>query len=71
MAIDIIRNGTPIISGSRMVPGYPLIPYNYLEDGNFTMLTEDDAYPDYSQFGISQFLIYASQAEIAALPAGV
>lgn len=69
MGMDITRNGVPIVLGQRLVPGYPVIPYRYLENGNFIITTDNDEYPSYLQFGINQFLIYASAAELAALRA--
>lgn len=70
MAMNLSRNGTAILTGQRLVAGFPAIPYRYLEDGNFVIITDDDDLPDYNEFGITQFLIYASAAEIAALRAG-
>lgn len=69
MAITIIRDGTPIVIGERIVPGYPIIPYRYLENGNFAFLTLDDEYPYYPQFGVTQQLVYASQSELETLRA--
>lgn len=65
--IDIIRDNVTILSGQRAVAGFPIIPYPYLEDGNFVILTNDDDYPEYSQFGITQFMIFASQTELDAI----
>jgi hypothetical protein len=70
MACDIEVNNTPIITGFRLVPGAPLIPYPYLFDGNFILLTRNQEYPNYNFFGINQFLIYASQEEIEAIVNG-
>lgn len=70
MSATIVRDGVTILSGTRVVAGTPLIPYEYLESGNFMLLTDDDDLPDYTKFGISQSLIYASQAELEALRAG-
>lgn len=70
LAVDIIRNDEVIVSGSRAVCGYPLIPYKYLEDGNFIFTTENDQYPNWRLLGINQFLIYASQAELEAIRNG-
>lgn len=70
MAFDIIRNGTPIVTGARAVPGSFLIPAAYLEDGNFTLHTMDDDYPDWQQFGITQVLVFVPQAELEAIRAG-
>jgi len=66
-AVDIIRNNVRIVSGMRAVSGTPLIPYRYLQDGNFIFTTDNDMYPNWNLFGINQFLIYASAAEIRAL----
>lgn len=64
MAVDIVRSETPIVLGMRAVSGYFLIPYKYLESGNFIFITANEEYPDYTQFGITQFLIYFSQSEL-------
>lgn len=70
MSFDIVRNNVPIVTGQRAVAGYPIIPYRYLENGNFVVLTMNGDYPDYTQFGITQSLIYASLIELEALRAG-
>jgi len=41
--VDIAIDGEPIISGQRLVTQYPLIPYQYLEVGNFIILSEFDS----------------------------
>lgn len=64
MAVDIVRDNIVILSGMRAQPNFPLIPYPYLENGNFVFLTPDDEYPNWNQFGITQNLIFASQAEL-------
>lgn len=66
MAATIERNGLTLISGQRIVAGEPIIPYRYLaEDGNFIVSTENDQLPDWEQFGVSQFLFFATTAELA------
>ncbi len=67
MFVDIIRNGSPVVLGMRAVAGTFLIPYKYLESGNFIIITANEEYPDYLQFGISQYMVYFSQAELEAL----
>ena len=69
-SVDITRNNIVIVEGMRAVCGTPLIPYTYLEDGNFIFVTQNDQYPIYELFGITQFLIYASQTEIEAINNG-
>lgn len=63
-AIDIVINNVVIVSGMRAVFGTPIIPYIYLQDGNFAFITQGDEYPDWRQFGITQFLVYASESEL-------
>jgi hypothetical protein len=66
MAVDLSINNNIIISGVRAVAEFPLIPYHYLVNGNgnFTFITANDSYPDWRQFGITQYLIYASNSEL-------
>lgn len=70
MAVDISINNSIILSGMRAVAEFPLIPYQYLVNGNFTFITANDDYPDWRQFGISQYLIYASNSELEAIANG-
>lgn len=65
MAATITRDGETVISGVRITAGSPLLPYPYQEAGNFALVTDDDALPYWDQFGITQFLVYVSDAEIA------
>ena len=67
MAFDIAQNGTMIVEGMRAVAGFPIIPSAYLENGNFVVVTQNDEIPNYTKFGISQNLIYASQTELDTL----
>ena len=60
-------NDVLIVSDVRIVPSTALINYEYLENGNFYFITENDDYPDYTLFGVSQFLIYASPDELGAI----
>lgn len=67
MAATLTINGTVVISGTRLVPETPILPYRYQENGNFILFTEEDEYPYYTEFGVTQYLLYLSQAEIEAL----
>lgn len=66
--VDITVNNTVIVLGQLCVPGFQLIPSRYMEGltGNFAFVTNNDAYPIYSEFEVTQFLLYASAAELAA-----
>lgn len=65
--ITIAANEAIIVRNVRMVPLTALINYQYLEQGNFFLYTENDDYPDYNLFGVSQYLIYVSQSELEDL----
>lgn len=69
MAISIARDGVQVVSSTRAMPVFPLIPYRYLEDneGNFFFITLNNEYPNYTQFGITQSLIYLTASEWEAL----
>lgn len=64
MCCDLSINGVPVLTTMRLVAGAPIIPYRYLENGNFIITTLNDDLPDYTQFGLTQFLIYFTQAEL-------
>lgn len=67
MSLDLLRDNEAVLLGSRMLPNSPLIPYRYLESGNFVMLCDGEEYPDYRLFGDTQSLVYVTVAELEAL----
>lgn len=67
MAADITINNVITLTSVRVVPGSLIIPYEYLEYGNFALITLNDAYPYYTEFNVTQFLIYISAAELEVL----
>lgn len=67
MSATILRDGVTLLSMVRIVAGAPLIPYAYQQDGNFVITVLDEQLPDWPLFGVSQFLVYVSAAEIEAL----
>lgn len=62
MAADVTLDDVSLVAGVRIVAGTPIVPYAYLRDGtgNFILLTESCALPDYRQFGVTQRLLYES-----------
>lgn len=66
MCATVVCNGITIVTNSRLVGNTPLIPYRYLENdsGNFIIGTDLEEIPYYTQFGVTQQLIYASAAEL-------
>lgn len=68
MTYGVNRDGVIIIeNGNRIVNGVPLLPYKYMEAGNFILDVPDSELPDFTKFESTQFLIYASQEEIEAI----
>lgn len=65
-AATVTRDGEAVVTGQRITPGTPLLPYRYQESGNFLLTVENDALPDYTQFGVTQFLVYLTADELAA-----
>ena len=66
MCCDLSINSVPVVTSMRIVSGMFIIPYWYLQNGNFLISTLDGDLPYYDQFGVTQFLTYASQAEAEA-----
>ncbi len=64
MEMSIVRDGAVIITGMRLVAGSPVIPYKYLERGNFLFLTENDDLPWWEKFGATQSLLYLTIDEM-------
>lgn len=67
MTCDITRDGEELLAGTRVLAGEPIIPYDYLQAGNFLFVVGADTLPDWRQFGTTQFLVYLSAVEITAL----
>lgn len=65
MAMSLTINGIDTIDNIRVVAGSPVIPSQYQEVGNFLFLTQNFQLPIYTQFNVTQSLIYASASELA------
>jgi hypothetical protein len=66
-AYDLSVNDKVIVTGFKMVNDIPLMPYDYQEvNGNILLSLPEAEIPDYSRFGISQFLYYLNAEETAA-----
>lgn len=67
MYASVTRDNVLISSGSRCVAGGLLLPYQYQDDGgNLVITTDEGDAPWYDQFGVTQFLIYYTAAELEA-----
>lgn len=67
MAATIVRDSVTLVSAFRVVAGEPLIPYAYLTDGNFAIVTDGDALPYWTEFGTTQYMLYVTADEAASL----
>lgn len=69
--ITVTRDNELIITSTRAVFGTPILPYRYLEDGNFIFTcTTDDTLPIYTNFGVTQFLSFYTADELEAIRNG-
>ena len=64
MYASITSNGNDLIDSVRIMPNQLIIPYLYLENGNFIIIAQgnDDVY--YDQFGITQTLLYLTASDL-------
>lgn len=67
IAVTLAENGITISENLRAVANTLIIPYRYLENGNFLFLTQNFQLPDYTQFGVTQLLVYLSPADLIAI----
>lgn len=68
MSVSIVLNGNDVIDNIHAAACAPIIPAQYLEDGdgNFMFLTANFQLPNWEQFNITQSLMFFSAAELAA-----
>jgi hypothetical protein len=66
MIADIAINGETVILGTRVLAGEPIIPYEYLQDGNLVLSTLENELPYWELFGVSQTLLYLTNEEMTA-----
>lgn len=70
MICDVAANGETVITGTRIVAGQMIIPYQYREDGgNFLLMGAGDEEPNWQAFGISQALYFLDADELGAIRA--
>lgn len=66
--VDIAADDESLKRGVRACPNTPLIPYNYkTRGGNFLFYCLKNEYPHYLKFGVTQQLVYLTDAEIAQI----
>lgn len=69
ISVALTLNGVDVADNARAVGGGFIIQQQYKEAGNFAILCQNFLVPDYTQFGITQFLTYFSAAELVLLRA--
>ncbi len=67
MSASVARDDVALLTNGRVVAGTPLLPYRFQESGNFVITTEGDELPAFTEFGVTQFLVYVSEIEIDEL----
>jgi hypothetical protein len=67
MSATISRNDAILIENIRITAGTFLLPYGYLEDGNFIVLNLNDELIYYTNFGSTQNLFYLTVSDLANL----
>lgn len=67
MAVDVSIDLVPVITGHRVGAGIPFLPYKYIEEGNFMIITENDELPYWDKFGDTQTMFYIDADEIEAI----
>lgn len=65
MSATIARAGVRLVTGMRCAAGTPLLPYRYLETGNFMFVADPGVIPYFPDFGSSCLLVYLTAAEVA------
>lgn len=65
MSATIDRAGVRLVTGMRCAAGTPLLPYRYLETGNFMFVADPGVIPYFPDFGRSCLLVYLTAAEVA------
>lgn len=70
MAVTVVRDGVTIVSNRRAVAGVPVIPAEYLEQGNFLIATTGEELPYYTGFEGSDAFIYLTSEELEDVRSG-
>lgn len=68
MVCTIERDGVIVVQNTRLLADAFVLPYDHMHPttGNFFVSTQGADIPYFDQFGITQFMVYATAAEIEA-----
>lgn len=64
MSITVLRNSILIVDSMRLTAGTFVLPYGYMEDGNFIIVNMNDDLIDYNEFGSTQKFLYLSPQDL-------
>lgn len=64
MSVSVTRNDVAIIQGVRATAGTFLLPYLYEEKGNFLFFNINEDLIYYTNFGLTQSLVYLSPDDL-------
>ena len=70
MVASIVRDGVDIVASVRILPGVPLIPFEYLEKGNFVFINDMTVlseFPYYTEFASKYALVFFTEAELEGI----
>ena len=66
--MDITADDVVLKRSVRVSPNIPIIPYKYLtKGGNFMFFCINGDYPHYTKFGVTQQLVYLTDAELSEI----
>jgi hypothetical protein len=65
--VSLTLNGTDLLDSAKAPAGAFIIPSIYEESGNFFFVTQSFQLPYYTNFNVTQSLIYISATELATL----
>lgn len=68
LVANVTRDDVLLLSATRVLAGEAIIPYAYLQTGNFLVLTSLDDLPNWQQLSVTQTLVYFSPTEMVSLP---
>lgn len=67
MSVSLALNSVDILDNARAAAGMRVIPSQYEESGNFVFYTQNFALPNYTQFNVTQILVYYSSTELTSI----
>jgi hypothetical protein len=70
-SISVSLDGVQLLWNARAVANQYIISSAYQEAGNFMFVTSNFELPHYEKFGITQSLIYVTEAELGVIRASV